>query len=1452
MAFTGVIHVSTVENGQSMGTLVGYGHAVVFNGELSAGNLYTLYSCQVDSLDPVTLSATSDTKQVLILEPSVSPVFLLKELCAGMCGIGIGFEFVGGRVIAACDKTSYACSHLSRNYSFPIVCGSITDEHTIYEMQLAGSPVRCLYSLGFPCQPFSSQGDQKGLQDIRCAALWGSLRCMYLHQAVGAILECVPAVSTHTELQEAFSAFCQMMQWAMSSTVLDLSAQWPGRRSRWWAVCCSIFHPPTLVSWPVDSYHRTVGQVIGEWPVWAPEDERDLCFTKEETEKFADPQFGSDARRLELDAICPTLLHSYGHSLSGCPCLCRGRFTEVRLKTQGLRGFGIRSSLFPFERFLHCHEAAFLSTVPASVDFLPGRTELPLIGQLAAPLQSVWVSHSLFQALHAPYGVTHLQSAEECIQACKAYLFQQRHHVWTWHASLNPSQVAMVCFDDDSLDLSFKRAGRLTVGQLIAAESAFLNWGETIRVFDGHRPLFPDAVIQARGFEGPYRLLRGDKKQKSQSPGGLIAIQVVVDSGCFDLLIAAGSFVFEVLLEAGLPIVGSFRSDAGLPIALDSRLWQSSRLIASSHRALRTGYGSVSSDMPGRVGGLTHTLIAAAAGFLLRQAHAFGLSHQVFLYGMAESFGWPEPLFGTSPPRWVPLPGTHIFFCLSANLHWTLLSVEVAPVGLFVRHLDGFPRSSLPWVAAQILDVFADRFGLTAVSITLDSLLRQQRTDSCGTIALGHFAHEIGILGDLDSAFVEGLHVGLAMLSHRFYRDDDSIGFGPSEHELETTHELAQLLIEKGVAPENSIERAKLGVQKLGLFTVSKALCGPKPWATLKAIASKPQHGLQWIKAEELQKQIQKRAESKFKIQPSQAKKSGPQKRGRDVTQQISVDPTQLVLMPNTFVNGKQPAKQITFDEVKMGATGLAFASLLEVGPLLRQGEIISQFALAILTTSQVPADQTHTLQVQPLRYPAQHAITQEPLLIHGSLIQLGKGIIERVTNGSASIEAVKTKTLRITLFRDAWPSDWSDFTKQPFRSIMQQIPTLQLCRAQGCGDGCKRFHCPVDESVEQLVLDLWGRAYHSLDGRFVKPERAEFWSALMRVPYFAHKVLQELSGTCGAFFEPRCDSGHEPDPLYQVVWLPDMSVADVSCKFRTCPNAVALVRVQSKYGIRFDTSNAEAGFRHLRPSEVYVPVVVQKIWQIMPLPFGTQRSKLQVCLSQLPWEVKVLQQISSSAAGAVWEVGASTDPPCKLFQLDNQDVMITFVREAVKSKPSPIVVASSGTRDYLKGTASSSSKLDPWLKSDPWANYAAGSGTQPDKVKQLEERMMNDLASTASQLRNEWRQSVPEAAMEVEGNAEVEARFARLESTIVEVQAHGAKMENWVSQLAASSQQTNAQVAQLHQGLATQYEQVDALQKEVHSNGEQLRSIKDEVRSEMEKGMVQITALLEKRTRTE
>ena len=172
-------------------------------------------------------------------------------------------------------------------------------------------------------------------------------------------------------------------------------------------------------------------------------------------------------------------------------------------------------------------------------------------------------------------------------------------------------------------------------------------------------------------------------------------------------------------------------------------------------------------------------------------------------------------------------------------------------------------------------------------------------------------------------------------------------------------------------------------------------------------------------------------------------------------------------------------------------------------------------------------------------------------------------------------------------------------------------------------------FQPPI-QTKKLLVLDLWARAWHALDGRFATAEQADFWSALMRVPASASLALQQVSGQHGVYLEPRSSNGRETDGRYQVVWLAE-SFSDAMCKVRSTPHALALVRLQKKFGIRFLKEHAEDAFSALRPGEVYTAISVSKLWRLMPLPFGTRRVGLQKCLSDLNWPAKVLQQVGST-----------------------------------------------------------------------------------------------------------------------------------------------------------------------------------------------------------------------------
>ena len=68
---------------------------------------------------------------------------------------------------------------------------------------------------GFPCQPYSRQGDMQGLRDKRGQILPAILRCSWLRQASALLLECVETVQEFDDIQDL------MHQYAMQILVFD-------------------------------------------------------------------------------------------------------------------------------------------------------------------------------------------------------------------------------------------------------------------------------------------------------------------------------------------------------------------------------------------------------------------------------------------------------------------------------------------------------------------------------------------------------------------------------------------------------------------------------------------------------------------------------------------------------------------------------------------------------------------------------------------------------------------------------------------------------------------------------------------------------------------------------------------------------------------------------------------------------------------------------------------------------------------------------------------------------------------------------------------------------------------------------------------------------------------------------------------------------------------------------
>ena len=185
--------------------------------------------------------------------------------------------------------------------------------------------------------------------------------------------------------------------------------------------------------------------------------------------------------------MCPTALHSWGNALRGCPCKCRkGPFSWDRLRQQGLRGVGVFSDLDLAPRFLHPREAGYLNTLPPSFTHLPDmRAALCLIGQIAAPAQSLWLC-ALLRGWAAEIAGIPCPSPLSLLQEYKRELQNQRDDLWLLRYMHEPHQALV---RDLHGPRSVRLSGPTTVGDFIAAEKVFQEPGFKMRILHGLRHL---------------------------------------------------------------------------------------------------------------------------------------------------------------------------------------------------------------------------------------------------------------------------------------------------------------------------------------------------------------------------------------------------------------------------------------------------------------------------------------------------------------------------------------------------------------------------------------------------------------------------------------------------------------------------------------------------------------------------------------------------------------------------------------------------------------------------------------------------------------------------------------------------------------------------------------------------------------------------------------------------
>eukprot|EP00435_Cladocopium_sp_Y103_P050730 s1330_g15.t1 len=379
-------------------------------------------------------------------------------------------------------------------------------------------------------------------------------------------------------------------------------------------------------------------------------------------------------------------------------------------------------------------------------------------------------------------------------------------------------------------------------------------------------------------------------------------------------------------------------------------------------------------------------------------------------------------------------------------------------------------------------------------------------------------------------------------------------------------------------------------------------------------------------------------------------------------------------------------------EDIAADRFGLAFGSLQDIAPFLKEDKSISTDSLAVLTTSPVPPDHQGLMPVQNLRYPATYAPTNEAVLIDGSIVQLGDNSIARQAQSTiATAKTVDTCTYKITVWRDEWADPWDKFVVSPVKFIMEKTPRLQLCRGDKCGPGCQRFHSPVDCDLDQVIVDLWGRGWFSAKGKRSSPLEADQFQFLVRIPVVCLDGLQQRSGGDGIYYEPRQPDGRGPSEEFTVVWLNGCDKATASHKFRVSDRSAALVRFGGRFGIRVLAKDAETVHKENHPDTPFQNVTVQSVYEIRPLPHGMQTSGIRELLDQWGWRAKVLQPFKADQHGQEWLVGSDIAPPFTVFPTTSGDVIVSLHKKQEAVKQDQVVLTTAKTKSFMRKSAPTS-----------------------------------------------------------------------------------------------------------------------------------------------------------------
>lgn len=466
---------------------------------------------------------------------------------------------------------------------------------------------------------------------------------------------------------------------------------------------------------------------------------------------------------------------------------------------------------------------------------------------------------------------------------------------------------------------------------------------------------------------------------------------------------------------------------------------------------------------------------------------------------------WPECAVQLVQQRLPVDVELHGFFL--EDHHWIYFRC-VSHVGLLHVHLyDGFRRRSSRDLAV-VLRLLCAAWHLTGIVWTCHSPILQTFGFHCGTIALLNMGTCLGLWTLPTELDASRIHLDLLLHQQR-------IGLGSTDEEA-VLQWLNTFLPSKGVPVDKALPRARSALKQLRLSPLKTAIAQKDPWKSLKQAGNVTGRPFQWVTYEELQNHFAAQAQDGPKTKGSKpSKPKGPR---HDPV--VALSPDTVTLYPNTFVdNHDDVVAPIDFHAVESHARGVSVVSVEQALDFQRITANLSTDALAVVSIGELPIMQG--LTQRDLQWPALYLPTREPILVKGTLLQLGDIEVSLTKTADApEVATIDTEVVRIAVFRDMFTKDWQKLLLGPVKHLLSLIPALQSCPDAGCDGSCRFFHAACDEDVTNPVLDVWSWRWTNLENRQVPVDQAVVFSVFLRIPQSALKQVLSISGWFGIFLE--------------------------------------------------------------------------------------------------------------------------------------------------------------------------------------------------------------------------------------------------------------------------------------------------------------------------------------------